>query len=236
MSQSAAPPADADVADCYLEVAMGGSALSRCTPDAIKILEAAADASSRLHSESLAETWVRLGTRLHDLVTSPPEQAPGSPTEHKTPVRCEASVAAHGWEQVLRHSRRCILTGMRLLADSREAPRPGTHAGLAMGRVLMHPCAIAEGKRIGSWGSADGHDLSRYAHATRRYSVAGGGVRGVAAADSDGERARDLVERCKAAIERGRCGEAVRLAHDAACLARDSMLVWYNVQVTPKTI
>mgnify|MGYP001328969944 CR=1 FL=1 len=41
-------------------------------------------------------------------------------------------------------------------------------------------------------------------------------------------------ERCKAAIERGRCGEAVQLAHDAACLARDSMLVWYNVQVTRK--
>jgi hypothetical protein len=138
-----APPAQQSSAgECYLDVAKGRLALINCTPDAVKLLEAVADVSSSLASGSLAEVWLRMGTRLHDLVTSSPEAQLGSPSEYATSLGCNAAGAAAGWEPILTYSRRCILTAMRLLVDSREAPQPGTHAGLSMGRALMHPCAI----------------------------------------------------------------------------------------------
>ena len=125
-----------------LQVANGRSALLHCEPDALKLLEAVADVTSDLASGSLAETWLRMGTRLHDLVTFPPDTPLGSPNDLKSAIRCRHSGATAGWEQVLLYSRRCILTGMRLLTDMKEAPRAGTHGGLSMGRALMHPCAI----------------------------------------------------------------------------------------------
>jgi hypothetical protein len=40
------------------------------------------------------------------------------------------------------------------------------------------------------------------------------------------------VAQSKAAIEQSRCADAVRLAHSAAHKARESMMVWYNLQIT----
>jgi hypothetical protein len=140
---SVAPPVESAEDECYHDVARGRHPLARCAPDAAKLLEAVADVSSSLASGSLAEVWLRMGTRLHDIATAPPDAAIGSPSEYTTAVRClSTGPAAPAWAPVLQHSRRCILTAMRLLVDAAEAPRPGTHAGLSMGRALMHPCAI----------------------------------------------------------------------------------------------
>eukprot|EP00802_Teleaulax_amphioxeia_P005790 Tamp_05794.p1 GENE.Tamp_05794~~Tamp_05794.p1 ORF type:complete len:552 (+),score=52.14 Tamp_05794:488-2143(+) len=222
------------------QIAHGHRALSGCAPDAHKLLDAVADVSSSLSSGSLAETWLRMGTRLHDLVTSPPDVVLGGPNDYKTAARCRHAGAAPGWESVLLYSRRCILTAMRLLADSLEAPRPGTHGGLAIGRSLMHPCASPLSPSPPASPSAatsrsevsSRHYLVPFRRATEKYAMSGNG--GGASAEGSAH-AQLLVAQSKAALEADKCLDAVRLAHSAAALARDCMLVWYNLQITMMT-
>jgi len=72
-----------------------------------------------------------------------------------------------------------------------------------------------------------------YRHATVRYGLSSGHSAAARRRSvAGGEDAEALVAESKAAVEASRCADAVALAHRAALLARDSMMVWYNLQIT----
>lgn len=200
---------------CYRKIADGSAQLEHCAPNPSRLMESIADVISAQKSGSLAETWLRLGIRMHDIVSQAPEGSRGGWTERLSASECKTTVSNPQWAGALELSARAVQTGLRLLADPSEAPQPGTHAGLSMGRVLLHPCASAAVLK-------HTHNRGFYSH-VRKYSMSGNTGLG----EDSG-----LLQEAQAARERGACEEAVSKIHLAAKAAPDSVLVWYNLQIT----
>lgn len=109
----------------------GPQGLARCNPDADLLLELVADHVSAQAGGSIPETWLRMGTKLFDMVSQP------------GPV-CEwSSAGSGGWRRAVLHARRAMVVGLRLMSDDGASPKLGTHAALSLGRMLLHPCLSA---------------------------------------------------------------------------------------------
>ncbi|KAJ1492090.1 hypothetical protein T484DRAFT_1772676 [Baffinella frigidus] len=215
---------------CYGAAVEGRAALLACAPDPEQLAVAVVGMLQRQTSGSEAEAWIRIGTRLHDLVVEG-AAAPrgGSGNEGLSGARCHSRATDPRWHGALVLSRRAILTGLRLVADPRSAPLSGTHAGLFLSRTLIHPCTAADlpalpghadlrhgaGRAGGSWAAV--------APRARRFAQSGN-----TGQTHDG----GLEQAAKEARERGDCGAAVRLIHAAAAAAPDAVGVWYTLQIT----
>lgn len=66
---------------CYRKIADGSAQLEHCAPNPSRLMESIADVISAQKSGSLAETWLRLGIRMHDIVSQAPEGSRGGWTE-----------------------------------------------------------------------------------------------------------------------------------------------------------
>ena len=166
------------------------------------LIEAVADSIAAQASGSSAERWIRLGTRMYDILTNDGQD--------QGPI-CNEIVLGLGWRSGLDLAATAIRTGVRLICDYREAPKAGTHAALSLAKTLLHPCITVS--------------LSR----SQRQSVARSPY--AASGNSGRIFHRGLLEEAQRARERGDCQEAIRLAHLAAAQAPDSVPVWYNLQV-----
>ena len=217
---------------CYGAVVEGHAALSACTPNPEQLALAVVGMLQRQTSGSEAETWIRIGTRMHDLIVEG-EEAPrtGSGHEGLSGTHCHSRTTDPRWHGALVLSRRAILTGLRLVADPRVAPLSGTHAGLFLSRTLIHPCTAADLAALPShvdlWHGAErtGGSWAAVAPRARRFAQSGN-----TGQTHDG----GLEQAAKEARERGDCAAAVRLIHAAAAAAPDSVGVWYTLQVHKK--
>jgi len=207
---------------CYKSVAEGRSALSVCDPDPVPLAEAVA---ATVHTEarsSLAETWISMGTRLHDLVID------GS--QGISVARCHTRATDKRWQGALVLSKRAILTGLRLVADPRSAPSIGTHAGLFLSRALIHPCAAFDAPAIPSTGGPGGAGAPA---GPGSWQAVAPQARRFAQSDNSGYgKDGGLEQAARDARTGGNCAAAVRLSHAAAAAAPDKVGVWYTLQVT----
>jgi hypothetical protein len=194
---------------CYQAIASGEFALESCSPSATKLLDAVADYVSARASGSSAETWIRLGTHLRDVLSG---------TNGVSAISCRSPNLSGAWMPALAFADTAIRTGARLLSDTASVglatPVAGTHGSLSLAKTLLHPCALAP------LSPAQKQSLARTRH------TASGNAHGATSS------AEDLIRSSTVARERGDCNASVSLAHRAADAAPDWVQAWYNLQVT----
>lgn len=190
-----------------VESGRGHEALVGCEADAARLLgevAALAEAQSRAGA-SPAETWLRVGTLLHDMVES-------------SDYGCGRRARSAGWQPAVELARRAMAAGLRLLTDPTVSPKLGTHAALSLGQVLLHPCLSTHAAQI--WSPAYPFSSSR-------------GVAGGSHAAGAGEESEERIRRANQALAQGNdCATALKLVHEAASISPWSVHAWYSVQVT----
>ena len=184
--------------------------MESCSPAPSILLDAVADHTSARVSGSSAETWIRLGTHLRDILSGPNGVSAAS---------CRPPAVSEGWMPALAFADTAVRTAARLLSDPASvgiaSPVPGTHASLSLARALLHPCALAPLS-----------PAQRRALARTRHAASGNAPHPASEADA-------LLRSAAAARERGDCNASIALAHDAADAAPDRVQAWYNLQVPP---
>jgi hypothetical protein len=187
----------------------GHEALAGCEADAARLLDevaALAEAQGRAGA-SFAETWLRVGTLLHDMVET-------------SDYGCGRRARSSEWQPAVELARRAMAAGIRLLTDPTVSPKLGTHAALSLGQVLLHPCLSTHAAQ--QWSPAHPFSSSR--------RVIGGDGDGAVSA---GEESEERIRRANQALaQRNGCGTALKLVHEAASISPWSVNAWYSVQMT----
>mmetsp|Transcript_17923 Transcript_17923/g.58874 ORF Transcript_17923/g.58874 Transcript_17923/m.58874 type:complete len:533 (-) Transcript_17923:233-1831(-) len=198
-----------DSRTCFERVVTGQVALNHCEKASSELLHILADHLSGHSSGCLAETWILLGTRFHDILSFPDEAIT---SERLSAARCDGRNVPRLWKPYVSHAMRAIVTGLRLLSDVKEAPKQGTHAALSLARVLLHPCTLAD------------KASHPFLHLVHKYAWSNQAEKSSALDQS--------ITEAKALRNAGRCKEAVEAIHATAKRHSSSMNVWYNLQVT----